>query len=69
MIDTGEIFVHIRRNDRVRLVAKKGLLRVVTMGIAKSDAVLGGRISVVNMGSGKTVMGEVIDAETVKVRF
>ena len=59
----------IREGDKVKLVAAKGALSVVTMGVAKSDGPAGAQIFVENVTSGKVVVGRVKDHATVDVLF
>lgn len=57
------------KSDRVRLIAQKGALTVQTVGIAKEGGGKGEQVRVENIASGKTVVGRVVDASTVKIIF
>jgi flagella basal body P-ring formation protein FlgA len=59
----------IEKGDKVKLVAEKGALTIVTMGIAKTGGAEGAQIQVKNISSGKVVFGRVRDASTVEVVF
>ncbi len=59
----------INKGDRVKLVARKGALEVVTTGLAKSSGRKDEQITVENIGSAITVVGVVIDATTVEILF
>ena len=59
----------IREGDKVKLVAAKGALSVVTMGVAKTAGPAGSQIFVENVTSGKVVVGRVKDHATVDVLF
>ena len=59
----------IEKGDKVKLVAQKGALSVVTMGVAKTEGAAGAQIQVKNLSSGKVVSGLVKDASTVEVVF
>jgi len=59
----------IFKGDRVKLIARKGALKVEMLGIARERGARGDQLRVENLSSGKTVIGEVVDAATVKVFF
>ncbi len=59
----------INKGDRVKLVARKGALEVVSTGLAKSSGRKGGQITVENISSAIIVVGVVIDATTVEILF
>ncbi|MCG6905443.1 MAG: flagellar basal body P-ring formation chaperone FlgA [Desulfobacteraceae bacterium] len=59
----------ISKGDRIRMVATSGRLRVSAIGIARSEGGHGEQIQVENPASGKTVVGRVVDASTVAIRF
>ncbi|MBU0995490.1 MAG: flagellar basal body P-ring formation chaperone FlgA [Proteobacteria bacterium] len=59
----------IEKGDKVKLVAGKGALTVITMGIAKTGGPEGAQIRVKNVASGKVVVGRVKDEFTVEVLF
>lgn len=61
--------VAVRRGDAVVLVAERGALRVTAAGEARQDAARGDAVAVVNRGSGKALVGRVLDAGTVAVEF
>jgi flagella basal body P-ring formation protein FlgA len=59
----------ISRGDRIRMVAASDRLRVSAIGVARSEGGPGDQIQVENPVSGKTVVGRVVDASTVAIRF
>jgi flagella basal body P-ring formation protein FlgA len=59
----------IEKGDRVKILARAGVVRVATMGIAKADGAEGEQIRVENIASEKTVVGRVVDGGTVEVLF
>jgi flagella basal body P-ring formation protein FlgA len=59
----------IHKGDKVKLVARSGSLRIVTLGIAKSSGGLGDQIRIENSTSKKTVVGRVKSDSTVQVIF
>lgn len=59
----------IQKGDKVKLVARNGALRIVTLGIAKSSGGAGDQIRIENITSKKTVLGRVRDSSTVEVIF
>ena len=59
----------IKRGQRVLIVAESDTLKVTAPGVAKEDGRIGELIKVQNLLSKKVVIGKVVDAQTVKVRF
>ena len=59
----------IHKGDKVKLVAKSGNIKIVTLGIAKSAGGTGDQIRIENMTSKKTIVGRIKDASTVEVIF
>jgi len=59
----------IKRGQRVTIVAESCSLKVTAPGRAKEDGRLGDIIRVENLISKKTIMGKVVDSQTVKVEF
>ena len=59
----------IQKGDRVKLIAKTGNLKIVTIGIAKGSGGAGEQIKIENISSKKTIVGRVKDASTVDVLF
>ncbi len=59
----------IHKGDKVKLVARSGTLRIVTLGIAKSSGGLGDQIRIENSTSKKTVVGRVKNDSTAQVIF
>ena len=62
----GEPYV-VRQGSRVTLLYLKGPLNVMSVGIAKDDGPIGGRIRVSNTESKKELWGRIVDADTVQV--
>jgi len=59
----------VHRGDMVQALAESKLMRISANAIAKEDGKLGERIRLVNVRSKKTLYGQVIDSQTVKVEF
>lgn len=59
----------VEKGDRIMILAKSGVLRVSTLGIAKGSGGSGDQIPVENVTTNKTVMGRVTSASTVEVLF
>lgn len=59
----------VARGDRVILVIKKGSLKITTPGTVREDGFKNSIIQVVNLETKKPVYGEVIDANTVEVKY
>ncbi len=59
----------IERGDRVTVIAESSLLAVTVPGIAQSKGCAGDHIRVRNCMSKKEIVGLIIDASTVRVRF
>lgn len=59
----------LKKGDKVRLVAKSGLLSVETSGEAVSDAFPGEQVKIRNSDTGKLVNARVVDATTVEAVF
>jgi len=59
----------VERGDSVTLVALKGNLRIVALGIASQEGALGDQILVKNLTTGKVVSGRISGPKTVDVFF
>lgn len=57
----------VRQGARVTILFLKGPLNVLSVGIAKDDGPVGGRIRVSNADTKKELWGRIVDAETVQV--
>jgi flagella basal body P-ring formation protein FlgA len=57
----------MRHGARVTILYVKGPLKVLSVGIAKDDGPVGGRIRVSNADTKKELWGLIVDAETVQV--
>ena len=58
-----------KRGEKVFIVAESESLKVIAAGVANSEGYRGHTVKVINMQSKKEVIGEVIDNETVKVKW
>jgi len=59
----------LKKGDKVRLVARAGLLSVETSGEVLSDAALGEQVKIKNIDTGKSVTARVVDSTTVEAVF
>jgi flagella basal body P-ring formation protein FlgA len=59
----------IKRGSRVRIIAKRGSMRITAPGAAREDGFKNSIVQVVNLETKKLVYAEVIDANTVEVKF
>lgn len=59
----------LKKGDKVRLVAKAGLLSVETSGEVVSDAAFGEQVKIKNIDTGKLVTARVVDSTTVEAVF
>ncbi|MBF0211203.1 MAG: flagellar basal body P-ring formation protein FlgA [Desulfamplus sp.] len=59
----------VRRGDRVKIVAARGNLKLVTIGVAKSDGRIDETIQVQNTTSGKSINAVVTGKDSVKVFY
>ncbi len=59
----------VHRGDAVVIVAQRNGLRVTAPGEVRHDAGVGERVAVVNRGSGKALVGRLVDRDTVVVEF
>lgn len=59
----------VKRGRRIVLYAEAPGFSVKTVGELKQDASVGGQVSVLNLRSKKTIMGQLVDADTVRVGF
>lgn len=57
----------VRQGARVTILYLKGPLNILSVGIAKDDGPVGGRIRVSNADTKKELWGRIVDAETVQV--
>lgn len=70
-VQASDVVKHpvIRRGDTVTIVAQSGSLRVTTLGRAKEEGTVGENISVVNLGSKKRIVAQVVGPNEVRVNF
>ncbi|MBF0303479.1 MAG: flagellar basal body P-ring formation protein FlgA, partial [Desulfamplus sp.] len=66
MVDDAAL---VHKGDKVKIVADRGTLRLVTLGIIKSDGKMDDTVQVQNMTSGKTINAVVTGKESVKVFY
>ncbi|GAB6094304.1 hypothetical protein JCM14469_05560 [Desulfatiferula olefinivorans] len=59
----------VRKGDVVKIIARSGLLTVVTTGVSREDGGMGDQIEVENPESNKTMAARVVDRLTVNVIF
>jgi len=59
----------VKRGRRIVLYAEAPGFTVKTMGELKQDASVGEQVSVLNLTSKKTIMGQLVDVDTVRVGF
>lgn len=59
----------VRKGDIVQVLAESSTLRVTTQGMAQENGTRGERIRVVNLRSKKTVYAQIVDRQTVRVKF
>ena len=59
----------VRKGDIVQVMAESRGLKVTTQGMAKENGTQGERIRVVNLRSKKTVYAQIVDRQTVRVKF
>jgi flagella basal body P-ring formation protein FlgA len=59
----------VKRGRRLVLCAEAPGFTVKTMGELKQDASVGEQVSVLNLTSRKTIMGQLVDVDTVRVGF
>ena len=59
----------VKRGRRIVLCAEAPGFTVKTMGELKQDASVGDQVSVFNLASKKTIIGQLVDADTVRVGF
>jgi flagella basal body P-ring formation protein FlgA len=59
----------IRRGSRVIILARKGSMKITAPGTAREDGFKNKIVQVVNLETKKTVYAEVINSNTVEVRF
>ncbi len=59
----------VNKGDRVKIVAARDNLRLVTLGVLKSDGKMGDTVQVQNLTSGKTINAIVTGKESVKVFY
>ncbi|WP_198013939.1 flagellar basal body P-ring formation chaperone FlgA [Desulforegula conservatrix] len=59
----------LKKGDKVRLVAKAGLLSVETSGEVLSDAALGEQVKIKNIDTGKSITARVVDSTTAEAVF
>ncbi|MCH8289322.1 MAG: flagellar basal body P-ring formation protein FlgA [Candidatus Marinimicrobia bacterium] len=59
----------VNRGDRVMIVVRRGGLKITAPGTVREEGFKNSIVQVVNLNSKKMVYGEVIDANTVEVKF
>ena len=59
----------IKRGSRIMIVAKRGSMRITAPGAAREDGFKNSIVQVVNLETKKLIYAEVINANTVEVRF
>jgi len=59
----------IKRGSRVMIVAKRGTMRITAPGAVREDGFKNSIVQVVNLETKKLIYAEVINANTVEVRF
>jgi flagella basal body P-ring formation protein FlgA len=59
----------VKRGRRIVMFAEAPGFTVRTMGELKQDSAVGEQVSVLNLTSKKTIMGQLVDVDTVRVRF
>ena len=77
LIHSGELFREnlveippmVEKGKHVKLIAKKGLVEVSTIGVAVKNGQKDEQIPVMNLKSKKIIMGRVVDTSTVYVMF
>ena len=58
-----------KRGEKILLMAKKGGMTITAPGILKEDGYKGAMVQVLNIESKKIIYGNLIDSNTVKVKF
>ncbi|NTW65644.1 MAG: flagellar basal body P-ring formation protein FlgA, partial [Nitrospirae bacterium] len=59
----------VKRGRRIVMYVEAPGFTVKTAGELKQDASVGGEVSVLNLASKKTIRGQLVDADTVRVGF
>jgi flagella basal body P-ring formation protein FlgA len=59
----------VKRGRRIVMYAEAPGFTVRTMGELKQDSAVGEQVSVLNLASKKTIMGQLVDVDTVRVGF
>ncbi|MBF0230115.1 MAG: flagellar basal body P-ring formation protein FlgA [Desulfamplus sp.] len=59
----------VRKGDRVKIIAARGNLKIITIGTVKSDGKMNDTVQVQNMTSGKVINAIVTGKESVKVFY
>jgi len=59
----------VKRGSRVIILARKGSMKITTPGVVREDGFKNGIVQVVNLGTKKTIYAEVINENTVEVKF
>jgi flagellar basal body P-ring formation protein FlgA len=59
----------VEKGDRVTLVVEKGSMRITVPGVVREKGFKNSLIQVQNLQTKKTVFGQVVDPQTVKVNF
>lgn len=59
----------VRRNNKVTLIARKGNMQIIALGVAQEDGAKMDRVCVQNLNSGQEVFGRVLAQDIVEVMF
>ena len=59
----------VKRGSRVTILARKGSMKITAPGVVREDGFKNSIVQVVNLGTKKTIYAEVINVNTVEVRF
>ena len=58
-----------KRGEKILIMAKKGGMTITAPGILKEDGYKDAMVQVLNIESKKIIFGNLIDSNTVKVKF
>ena len=59
----------VKKGDQVTLVAESGPMKITAPGIAREKGFKDSLVQVLNLQTKKTVFGQVVDSQTIKVNF
>lgn len=59
----------VEKGDQVTIVAQKGVMKITAPGLVKETGFANSIIQVVNLQTKKTIYGQVVNSQTVKVNF